>query len=93
MSCGLRVRAIKGPTGSSLSLMLHFRLQFIVQLVLNRAGAEFMDSLRKVIFYRVIFFHNLYKLYMLLFLYGLPLRLHNCAYAAWACDALRQENR
>lgn len=67
-------------------------LQIIPQLILNRAGAEFVESFRGVIFYRASSITYI-KLYMLLCLYGLPLRMHNCAYAAWASDALRQQNR
>lgn len=35
-----------------LPLPLHLRLQFILQLVFNRARAEFMEFIRGVIFYR-----------------------------------------
>lgn len=43
-------------------------LQFIPQLILNRAGAEFVESIRGVLFYRESFITYI-KLYMLLCLY------------------------
>lgn len=45
-----------------------FLLQFIPQLILNRAGAEFVESIRGVIFYRGSSITYI-KLYMLLCLY------------------------
>lgn len=65
MPCGVRIASVGNER---FPLPLPQPLQIIPQLILNRAGAEFVESIRGVIFYRGSFITYI-KLYMLLCLY------------------------
>lgn len=62
MPCGVRIASVGNER---FPLPLPLPLQIIPQLILNRAGAEFAESFRGVIFYRESSITYI-KLYMLL---------------------------